>query len=81
MILTLEKYTLKTASQDTYDKKEDIIFYNHILTKSYGFIVAYCVDYVAYCVDYVPYCAICSDSYILDYCLGSLNNSFVSYLT
>ena len=78
MILTLEKYTLKTASQDTYDKKEDIIFYNHILTKSYGFIVAYCVYYVAYCVYYV---AICSDSYILDYCLGSLNNSFVSYLT
>ena len=57
-----------------------LFFYNHILTKSYGFIVAY-VDYVAYCDDYVPYCAICSDSYILDYCLGSLNNSFVSYLT
>lgn len=59
-------------------KRRYNFFYNHILTKSYGFIVAYCVDYVAFCVDYV---AICSDSYILDYCLGSLNNSFVSYLT
>ena len=52
-------------------KRRYNFFYNHILTKSYGFIVAYCVDYVA----------ICSDSYIFDYCLGSLNNSFVSYLT
>lgn len=58
-------------------KRRYNFFYNHILTKSYGFIVAY----VAYCVDYVPFCAICSDSYIFDYCLGSLNNSFVSYLT
>lgn len=55
-------------------KRRYNFFYNHILTKSYGFIVAYCVYYV-------PYCVICSDSYILDYCLGSLNNSFVSYLT
>ena len=59
-------------------KRRYNFFYNHILTKSYGFIVAYYVAYVAYCVYYV---AICSDSYILDYCLGSLNNSFVSYLT
>ena len=59
-------------------KRRYNFFYNHILTKSYGFIVAYCVYYVPYCVYYV---AICSDSYILDYCLGSLNNSFVSYLT
>ena len=59
-------------------KRRYNFFYNHILTKSYGFIVA---AYVAYCVAYVPYCAICSDSYILDFCLGSLNISFVSYLT
>ena len=63
-------------------KRRYNFFYNHILTKSYGFIVvAYCVYYVAYCVYYVPFCAICSDSYNFDYCLGSLNNSFVSYLT
>ena len=55
-------------------KRRYNFFYNHILTKSYGFIVAYCVDYVAYV-------AICSDSYNFDSCLGSLNNSFVSYLT
>lgn len=59
-------------------KRRYNFFYNHILTKSYGFIVVYCVYYVDYCVYYV---AICSDSYIFDYCLGSLNNSFVSYLT
>ena len=56
-----------------------ILFCYHILTKSYGFIVGYEGCYVYQLAIYQL--AICSDSYIFDSYLGSLNNSFVSYLT
>ena len=89
--LTQEKCSLKTVLQDICDTKKLLFFSylflvvsyhkvkrHHILTKSYGFIVGY-EGYEGYI--YYVYCAIFSESYSLDSYLGSLNISFVSYLT